>query len=576
MKEEKKFSFAINDIQLAEDESKPKSKFAKVILDFFASGDNAHEIYVDEDVLEKTAHTIYNVPIVWVYDKYFDDVGSHDAEEVPCGFVMDGQEIERVKLSDGRTMLRAIGYIWKKYSGKLMEILERDDGEKPVSVEMSVYEMGEDKERQKDTLLDYVYEAVTILGTGITPAIPSAGMSVVSFSKEKEEYIKDYLEFSNSRYGELDMLTPAKMKNSAKRGLEMAEETGGATAVSISMAKNIVKQDTLEPDKIRQIGRYFQRMESKGLSGVEDVGVGWELYGGDIGFSWSRKLLVEMKELDERIVAHFDESHIDDDKKEKMPLDEEMQGSSGKEEEKNMKKEEEEKENEDVLDEEVNMAEEKEKKEEEEEFEETPEEEEEEEEFEEAPEDEEEEEGFTLSSLRSQFSIVLEEFKYGEDDEAQYYVSSHDDTHVYAICNETGKYFRMPYTVSGMEVSVAFSEKEEVVFSPELVGVAEAKDSELAELREFKSNVEKQQFAIRVEEVISSISKTLSKEKVDEAREDALSFSLETFSEWANTWKAKAFEFSVKNPKTEDKDDGVVKIPFGEETKKPKIDSLWD
>ena len=104
-----KFTFAVDDAKIIDED--PNSRFAKLELDFFASGENRHEMYVSEETLERTSDTIKNVPLVWIYDIFYDDIGGHDVEEVPCGFVPETAEIKKRKLSDGRKMLSTTSYI---------------------------------------------------------------------------------------------------------------------------------------------------------------------------------------------------------------------------------------------------------------------------------------------------------------------------------------------------------------------------------------------------------------------------------------------------------------------------------
>jgi hypothetical protein len=113
---DKKISFAVENIALIDE--KNESQFATISIDAFASGDNKHNLVVSEETLRKTAPSIYNKPLVWVYDERFDDIGSHDPYEIPCGFVPSNQEIQFKKLDDGRTMINVVGKIWKRYSGK--------------------------------------------------------------------------------------------------------------------------------------------------------------------------------------------------------------------------------------------------------------------------------------------------------------------------------------------------------------------------------------------------------------------------------------------------------------------------
>lgn len=183
-----KLIFSIENAEMVNEN--PNSHFAVLSLDFFASGENLHEMYVSEDTLMRTADGIKNCPLVWKYDERLDDIYTHDKDEVPCGFVPENSKVESRKLPDGRTMLSVVAYVWKRYTGEILSFFKRDGGKKPVSVEMSVYKT-KLLENGLTEILDYKYEAITILGSLVTPAIPLANASVLSFSQIKEEYKKD-------------------------------------------------------------------------------------------------------------------------------------------------------------------------------------------------------------------------------------------------------------------------------------------------------------------------------------------------------------------------------------------------
>ena len=191
MKKNDKIKFAIDNVELIDDN--PDSRFALMSMDFFASGDNLHSLFVSEQTLLKTSSSIKNCPVVWEYDAYRDDIGTHSKDETACGFVPESSEIKSYVLDDGRTMLKVIVYIWKNYSGQIIDFFKRDENKKPISVEMSVFDI--QKTENGDELLDYQFEAITILGSEVTPAIPLAKGEIVRFSKE---YDKDFeREFSN-------------------------------------------------------------------------------------------------------------------------------------------------------------------------------------------------------------------------------------------------------------------------------------------------------------------------------------------------------------------------------------------
>ena len=204
----KKISFSVSGMNLIEE--KNDSQFAKVRIEAFASGRNAHDMYVSDDNLKKNARTIIHKPLVFVYDPLYDDLGSHDAFEVPGGFVPHDTEITFKETSDGRLMLTCVALIWKRYCGKLLEIFQRD-GEKAVSVEMEVFTTFERADGLLE-LIDYCFTAITALGKYITPAVPGANAELISFSKE----YRRVLETEFGKYGNMDFSIPSDVKENCK------------------------------------------------------------------------------------------------------------------------------------------------------------------------------------------------------------------------------------------------------------------------------------------------------------------------------------------------------------------------
>ena len=269
----KKISFDIENVEMIQEN--PDSKFALLSLDFFASGDNLHDMYVSEETLLKTANTIKNCPLVWKYDSVLDDAYTHDSEESPCGFIPESAEVKSRKLEDGRTMLSAIAYVWKRYTGPLLSFFKRDGGKKPVSVEMSVYKT-QPKGNGKTELLDFRYEGVTVLGSYVTPAIPLANASILSFTKEYEEDLEKEFSFT-------EIIIPSKIRDSAEKGLGIRKEEGGGTSTGVAFARYLTKNKIITPQKVKEINNYFSTHKNSKET------VDWLLWGGDYSKEWAEK-----------------------------------------------------------------------------------------------------------------------------------------------------------------------------------------------------------------------------------------------------------------------------------------------
>nr|BAR33170.1 phage major capsid protein [uncultured Mediterranean phage uvMED] len=102
----------------------------------------------------------------------------------------------------------------------------------------------------------------------------------------------------------------AGMKAEAQKGLDWREEFGrGGTRVGAIRARQIVAGENLSDDTIKRMYSFFSRhevdKEAEGFSSGEDGypsngRIAWALWGGDAGFSWSKRLVEQMKKEDER------------------------------------------------------------------------------------------------------------------------------------------------------------------------------------------------------------------------------------------------------------------------------------
>ena len=99
------------------------------------------------------------------------------------------------------------------------------------------------------------------------------------------------------------------MKSEARKGLDWRSEFGrGGTEVGIARARDIVNAKDLSDSTVKRMYSFFSRHEvdkkaqgfRPGEKGYPSNGrIAWALWGGDAGFSWSKKLVNQMKK-DER------------------------------------------------------------------------------------------------------------------------------------------------------------------------------------------------------------------------------------------------------------------------------------
>ena len=116
----------------------------------------------------------------------------------------------------------------------------------------------------------------------------------------------------------------AGMKAEAQKGIDWREEFGrGGTRVGAVRARQIVNGENLSDDTVKRMYSFFSRHEvdkqaegfSAGEEGYPSNGrIAWALWGGDAGYSWSKRLVEQMKKEDER------QTSFDSQESEKHPL----------------------------------------------------------------------------------------------------------------------------------------------------------------------------------------------------------------------------------------------------------------
>ena len=203
-----KFSLdTIEEVQEAEGslyERAKKSRFAKVKIKLFGTGENAHTEPVEFEALQKSADSAYDIPLIAELNPYraekdFGGHGTLTGKQFSFGFIKEAKDNPIVFEKDektGKIFLTLYGLIWKKYFKNIVEILMNNDSKSEVSVELDV--LNEDvSESGKPILKQFVLNAVTFLGK-ITTAACKGAMAQLAFSEDDlskfAEDKKNYLE----------------------------------------------------------------------------------------------------------------------------------------------------------------------------------------------------------------------------------------------------------------------------------------------------------------------------------------------------------------------------------------------
>lgn len=207
-----KFSLdSIEEINKAEEslyEKVKKSRFSKVKIKLFGTGENAHTEPVDFEALKKSADSAYDIPLIAELNPYRmnNDFGGHGTltgKQFSFGFIKESKDNPIVFEKDektGKIFITLYGLIWKKYFKNVVEILLNNDSQTEVSVELDSL-TDEVSENGKPILKQFVLNAVTFLGK-ITTAACQGAMAQLAFSdddmskfaQDKQNYLEGKFE----------------------------------------------------------------------------------------------------------------------------------------------------------------------------------------------------------------------------------------------------------------------------------------------------------------------------------------------------------------------------------------------
>lgn len=260
-------------------------QFATAKIDCFSSGNNAHNMPVEEETLKKYAETILGKPIVYVIEKPWgfkkkeEDFGTHDPLEIPMGYIGENPNlIEFNRLKDGRLMLTVYARIWKKYAKKAMEIFKRDGGTKPVSVEIQVIQTKEDSFKRKE-ITDFAFAGCAILGTDVSPAIQDANIEILSFAKAKEEDIE------LNPYNKIDFSIPENLVQRVKLATKDLQEMQNFADLSLEKANYIIENKNFSPEKVEEFIAFMKEHEND---------IAFSLCGGKESKEWLNSIKEQM------------------------------------------------------------------------------------------------------------------------------------------------------------------------------------------------------------------------------------------------------------------------------------------
>ena len=215
-------SFAVNKYNIQDISD---SQLSKIEMWIVKSGDNKHNLPISEDAIRQAANTLVGKPILYKYNKYTKDFMGHEVDEIPCGVVLSKDDIRFEYDENEELWLVATAYIWKYYCPEVMEVFEKHDGEKPISMEIQLVETKENDD--KTEILSFVFLGVTLIGD--SPAIPNAKAKVLKFSEMVEEVKKMLFAVPKDEMGKSD---PIKIDLS-KEAADMTTSWGSVDKIKL-------------------------------------------------------------------------------------------------------------------------------------------------------------------------------------------------------------------------------------------------------------------------------------------------------------------------------------------------------
>lgn len=202
---EKKYTFAVDDIQRIQADDYAEDEFCLARLGFLSTRPNAHGLIISEEVLRESAPTILNKWLVADMTAVY-DASTHTDREQIVGRIPDNQEVEFVEDEDGYLRAYADVVISKIYAKNFCEMFERNNN-RSVSVEMVTW----GTEENENDLVGFRIVGCTVLGQSVSPSCPQSDITFTRFSAEEAD------SFFEQAIGGLTDLT--KFVNERKRAM---------------------------------------------------------------------------------------------------------------------------------------------------------------------------------------------------------------------------------------------------------------------------------------------------------------------------------------------------------------------
>lgn len=175
-------SFSLNDIESVETKDSIDYAVAKIAV--LSDGKNSHNINITKEILMRDGKTILSKPVLAKYNKYIDDIMSHEIDEVMIGYIPENQEPQFVENELGETVMYVDAVISKIYATEVYNLFTKDNF-RNASVEMSVKNERPSELKDGSTDIDGIYIfGITALGKRINGSDKNANIQITRFSEK--------------------------------------------------------------------------------------------------------------------------------------------------------------------------------------------------------------------------------------------------------------------------------------------------------------------------------------------------------------------------------------------------------
>ena len=145
---------------------------------------------------------------------------------------------------------------------------------------------------------DDLYISANLFPIGEEEAVPPVEDPISDDELDDFDLVDEFPE-DEKAISDVDLKPTESMATEAQRGLDWRKEFNrGGTNVGSTRASQLIKRENLSPSTVKRMYSFFSRHEvdkqgegfSQGEKGYPSAGrIAWALWGGDAGFSWSKK-----------------------------------------------------------------------------------------------------------------------------------------------------------------------------------------------------------------------------------------------------------------------------------------------